>query len=84
MGSVNVKFPDKMEEEMDEFIKETGLFVNRSELVRDAVRRRIEDQATLSAETRARIEQSKRDMEQGNTYSVDEVREQLGIDDDTS
>lgn len=84
MGTVNVKFPDGMEEEVDAFIEETGLFINRSELVRDAVRRRIEDQAPLSAETLERIEQSKRDMEQGNTHSIAAVREQLGLADDGS
>lgn len=71
-----------MGEEMDGFIEEMGLFINRSELVHDAVCRRIEDHAPLSAETLERIEQSKRDMEQGEIHSVDDVREYLGVDDE--
>lgn len=72
-----------MEDEMDKYIEETGLFMNRSELVRDAVRRRIEDDAPISAETLERIEQSKKDMREESTYSVDELRTHLGLDADT-
>lgn len=80
MGSVNVKFPDEMEEKMDEFIEETGLFVNRSELVRDAVRRRLEENAHLSASALERIDRAKRELERGEGRSIDEVRDDIGLD----
>lgn len=43
MGAINVQFPEGLEKKIDEYIERSGEFVNRSELVRDAVRRRIED-----------------------------------------
>lgn len=83
MGTVNVNVPDGLQAEMDEYIEETGMYVNQSELVRDAIRRRIEERAQLSAESLRKIEQSKREIERGETFTVDEVREQLGLDDDS-
>jgi Arc/MetJ-type ribon-helix-helix transcriptional regulator len=75
MGTVNVNFPDKLEEEIDRYIEETGLFVNRSELVRDAVRHRLEQRAPLSVEMREGLRESERQIERGEYLSSDEARE---------
>lgn len=82
MGAINVKVPDEMERQIDRYIEETGQYINRSELIRDALRRRMEDKAPLSAETLERIEQSRADMREDRTHSIDEVREYLGLDDE--
>lgn len=75
MGTVNVNSPDGLEEEINRYIEEAGLFVNRSELVRDAVRHRLEKCAPLSAEMREGLRESERQIERGEYLSSDEVRE---------
>lgn len=62
MGAINVKIPDEMEKQMDEFVEETGQYINRSELVRDALRRRIEQTSRPELETLELTGQSKQDM----------------------
>lgn len=80
MSNVNVKLPDGLERDMNEYIDETGHHMNASELVRDALREYLEErQANLSAETLERIEQSKRELARGEGLTIEEVREDLGL-----
>ena len=41
MGTLNVKVPDEMEDELIRYMKENPGYMNRSELVRDALRHLI-------------------------------------------
>lgn len=83
MSSVNVKLPDGLERDMNEYIEDAGHHMNSSELVRDALREYLEErQAKLSIETLERIEQSKRELARGEGMTVAEVREDLGLNEE--
>jgi len=42
MATLNVKIPDEMEEDIESFLERNPHYLNKSELVRDALRHRIE------------------------------------------
>lgn len=65
-----------MGEEMDEFIEETGRYSNRSEFVRCGAPT-YRGLCTALGRDLKRIEQSKRDLERGDTYSIEDVRDYL-------
>jgi len=41
MGTLNVKIPDEMEEDIESFLERNPHYLNKSELVRDALRHTI-------------------------------------------
>lgn len=80
MSNVNVKLPNGLERDMNKYIEDMGHHMNPSELVRDALREYLEErQSQLSAETLERIEQSKRELARGEGLTIQEVREDLGL-----
>lgn len=73
MGVVSVKMPDEMEQEIEDYIEDTGTYLNRAEMIRDAIRRRMEERATLSQETRKALHKSQQQFERGETISAEEI-----------
>jgi len=52
MSTLNVKIPDEMEAELETFLDENPYYLNRSELVRDALRHLLEAPSSRSAHWR--------------------------------
>jgi Arc/MetJ-type ribon-helix-helix transcriptional regulator len=72
MSTLNVKIPDEMEEDLQEFLEENPHYLNKSELVRDALRHLLESRR-LSDRAREDIRASREQIEAGETVPLDEV-----------
>jgi Arc/MetJ-type ribon-helix-helix transcriptional regulator len=72
MSTLTIKLPDEMEDDLDAYLKNNPHYLNRSELVRDALRHMIE-RPRLSAASLQRVEQSERDFERGDYVSLEDV-----------
>lgn len=71
MGSINLKVPDGMEEELDEYVEESGMYLNQSEAVRDAIRRLFEEKPVqLSERTLEDDRVSREQIENGDTVPL--------------
>ena len=81
MEKINVRVPESLLTRIDEEWEDRG-YSSRSEAIRDALRDWVNPPATLSDEILADLEESREQAEKGETYSADEVREQLGLDGD--
>jgi len=81
MASINVQIPDGMAEEIDEIVEVSGRFMNQSEYVRDAIRRRNDETLRLSEETVRAVETSEREFAHGDSHTHEEVKDRLGIED---
>lgn len=81
MEKINVRVPEALLTRIDEEWEQRG-YSSRSEAIRDALRDWVNPPATLSDEFLANLEESREQAEQGETYSADEVRAQLGLDGD--
>ncbi len=74
MSTLNIKIPDGMDDDLDEYVEETGQYMNKSEVVRDAIRTLFrEHPVKLSKQTLQDIEISERQIEEGNTVSLDDL-----------
>ena len=74
MSTLNIKIPDGMDDDLDEYVEETGQYMNKSEVVRDAIRTLFrEHPIKLSKQTLQDIEISERQIEEGNTVSLDDL-----------
>jgi Arc/MetJ-type ribon-helix-helix transcriptional regulator len=83
MGSVNVKLPNGLEQDMNDYIEHAGKHMNSSELVRDALREYLEEhQRQLSEYARERIQKAEHDIEAGRVHSKKEVMEHVGLTDE--
>lgn len=71
MSTLNVKVPDEMDDGIEAFLEAHPHYLNKSELVRDAVRHLIEGQR-LSERTRDDIQTSRQQIEAGETVSLEE------------
>ena len=72
MSTLNVKIPDEMETDIQEFLEEHPHYLNKSELVRDAVRHLIEP-PQLSEQAREDVRASREQIEAGETVALDEL-----------
>lgn len=72
MSTLNVKVPDEMEEDIQDFLEEHPHYLNKSELVRDALRHLIES-PELSARAREDVRVSREQIEAGETIELDQV-----------
>lgn len=72
MSTLNVKVPDEMEEDIQDFLEEHPHYLNKSELVRDALRHLIES-SRLSARTREDIRVSREQIEAGETVALEDL-----------
>ena len=77
MASINVKIPSAMEGEIEVFLDEYPYYLNKSELVRDAIRHLISEKRRLSKETLQVIKKGKEQVERGKGMTLEEVREEL-------
>jgi len=73
MSTLNVKIPDEMETDIQEFLEEHPHYLNKSELVRDAVRHLIEP-PQLSEQAREDVRASREEIEAGETVALDELK----------
>jgi Arc/MetJ-type ribon-helix-helix transcriptional regulator len=77
MTSINVKIPKRMEGEIELFLKNHPYYLNKSELVRDAIRHILYENRRLSKETLQIIEEGKKEVESGKGLSLKQVKEKL-------
>jgi len=72
MSTLNVKIPDEMDDDLREYLEEHPHYLNKSELVRDAIRHMIESRG-LSDQTREDIEVSREQFEAGESVPLDRL-----------
>jgi len=72
MGTLNVKVPDEMDDDIDAFLEDNPHYLNKSELVRDAVRH-ILDRARLSDRTLEDDRVSREQIEDGDVVTLEDV-----------
>lgn len=72
MSTLNVKIPDEMEDDIEAYLDAHPHYMNRSELVRDAVRHLLED-PPLAEWVREDIETSREQIERGETVSLEDA-----------
>ncbi|GAA0233205.1 ribbon-helix-helix domain-containing protein [Halobaculum roseum] len=80
MEKINVRVPESLLQRIDEEWERRG-YSSKSEAIRDALRDWVNPPATLSEETLADLEESRDQVERGETVSAEEARERLGLDD---
>ncbi|MFW3145198.1 MAG: hypothetical protein ACMUIE_00115 [Thermoplasmatota archaeon] len=66
-----------MDDRIDEFLETHPYYMNKSEMVRDAIRHLIEDESRLSTETIKVIEKGKEQVEKGKGRTLEEVELEL-------
>jgi len=72
MSTLNVKIPDEMDDDLREYLEEHPHYLNKSELVRDAIRHLIESRG-LSDRAREDVRVSREQFEAGEAVSLDEL-----------
>lgn len=72
MSTLNVKIPDEMEDDLQAFLDEHPHYLNKSELVRDALRHMIESSG-LSDRAREDIRVSREQIEAGDTVALEDL-----------
>lgn len=72
MSTLNVKIPDEMEAELETFLDENPYYLNRSELVRDALRHLLET-PQLSERTLEDDRVSREEIAAGRVTALDEL-----------
>ncbi len=75
MTSLNVKIPHEMEDEINKFLESHPYYMNKSELVRDALRHIMHEERKLSEETLKVIEKGKEQIERDEGSTLDQVKE---------
>ena len=80
MEKINVRVPESLLERIDEEWERRG-YSSKSEAVRDALRDWLNPPARLSEETLDDLEESREQVERGETVSAEEARERLDLDD---
>ncbi len=74
MSSINVKIPDGMDDDIDEFLEDHPHYMNRSEFVRDTIRRFLEERhLELSEQTIEDARVSRQQIEDGDVVSLDDL-----------
>jgi len=66
-----------MEDEINKFLESHPYYMNKSELVRDALRHIMYEERKLSEETLKVIEKGKEQIERDEGSTLDQVREEL-------
>lgn len=72
MGTLNVEVPDEMEDDLESFLAERPHYLNKSELVRDALRHHISE-PPLSERTLEDGRISRRQIEDGDVVALDDT-----------
>lgn len=79
MEELCIEVPASLLEEIDEEWERRG-YASKPEAIRDALRDWVNPPVTLSAETLDDLEESRKQAERGETYSLDEATERLRDD----
>jgi Arc/MetJ-type ribon-helix-helix transcriptional regulator len=79
MEKINVRVPESLLSQIDEEWERRG-YSSKSEAIRDALRSWVNPPLQLSEDTLDDLETSREQAERGETDSLDEVRERLGLD----
>jgi len=77
MTSINVKITNRMDSRINTYLEAHPYYMNKSEMVRDAIRHLIEDDSRLSVETLRVIEKGKAQVEKGKGKTLEEVEQEL-------
>lgn len=77
MASINIKVPEAMESEIENFLNGHPYYLNKSEFVRDAIRHLISEERRLSKETLQVIEEGKDQVDKGEGLTLEEVKDEL-------
>ena len=72
MSTLNVKIPDGMENDLQAYLESHPHYINKSELVRDALRHMIES-PPLSDQAREDIRVSREQIETGDTVALEDL-----------
>lgn len=72
MSTLNVKIPDEMDDDLHAFLEEHPHYLNKSELVRDALRHLLESDR-LSERAREDIRVSRDQVDAGETVALDDL-----------
>ena len=80
MEKINVRVPQSLLAQIDEIWEERG-YANKSEFIRDALRDAVNPSTQLSEEALKHLAESRKQREQDETVSQDDVKDRLGIDD---
>ncbi|MGZ0748451.1 ribbon-helix-helix domain-containing protein [Haloparvum sp. AD34] len=80
MEKINVRVPQSLLAQVDDVWEERG-YANKSEFIRDALRDAVNSPTQLSEEALEHLAESRKQREQGETVSQDDVKDRLGIDD---
>ena len=76
---IDVRVSQELLDEIDEKYAERG-YTSRSEAIRDALRAWVDPPVRLSEELLEDLAESRREREQGETKSLDEVAKKHGVD----
>lgn len=83
MEKINVRVPEALLNQIDEEWERRG-YSSKSEAIRDALRDWVNPPITLSEETLDDLEESRKQVERGETRPLDEVAEKYDVDLDES
>lgn len=75
-ANVSVKFPQELDTELERFLEETGVYTNKSEFIKEAVRRHLKDLNQEPAISALRLEQLLARAEQ-DTVSDEDLHARL-------
>lgn len=75
-ANVSVKFPEELNRELEQFLEETGVYTNKSEFIKEAVRRHLIELNSEPAIAALRVEQLLARVEQ-EPVSDDELHTRL-------
>lgn len=79
MEKINVRVPETLLEQIDDEWERRG-YSSKSEAIRDALRDWLNPPVTLSEATLDDLEESRRQIERGETRSLDDVAEEYDVD----
>lgn len=72
MSTLNVKVPDEMDDDIEAFLEDHPHYLNKSELVRDALRHLI-DQPQLSDRTLEDDQVSRKQIKEGDVVALEDA-----------
>ena len=75
-ANVSVKFPEELDRELEQFLEETGVYTNKSEFIKESVRRHLIELNDEPAIAALRVEQLLARAEE-EPVSDDELRARL-------
>lgn len=79
MTKIDVRVPQSLLDMIDEEYTKRG-YTSRSEAIRDALRSWVDPPVRLSEEILEDLAVSKEQRKRGDTYTTEQVREELGLD----